>query len=97
MLVYLCITLKSGIQYSLVKLGKLDRIFTVKEITPMFKCVFCGLDNLSEKARFCIECGHDGAAKDWTPEDIDQPAKVSQYVSILSEFYFDAQTGAAVE
>lgn len=63
----------------------------------MFKCVFCGLDNPSEKARLCIECGPDGAAKDWTPEDIDQPAKVSQYVSWLSETYFNPKIGAAVE
>ncbi len=63
----------------------------------MFKCVFCGLENPSEKARFCVECGPDGPAKDWTPEDIDHPQKVNQYVTMLSEFYFDAQTGAAVE
>jgi predicted RNA-binding protein with RPS1 domain len=63
----------------------------------MFKCIFCGYDAPSETARFCGECGPDGPAKDWTQEGIDQPAKVSQYVSILSEFYFDAQTGAEVE
>jgi len=63
----------------------------------MYRCLFCGYYNPSETARFCVECGPDGAAKDWTPKDIDHPAKVSQYVSMLSEFYFDAQTEAAVE
>jgi len=63
----------------------------------MYKCLFCGLENSSEKARFCVECGPDGLSKNWTLEDIDQPQKVAQYVSMLSEFYFDAQTGAAVE
>ena len=54
----------------------------------MFKCAFCGSDNFSETARFCKECGR--ASKDWTPEDIDQPLNVTQYVSTLSEVYFDA-------
>jgi TPR repeat protein len=63
----------------------------------MYKCLFCGLVNPSEKARFCVECGPDGAAKDWTQEDIDQPQKVTQYVSLLSEFYFNAHTEASVE
>ena len=30
----------------------------------MFKCLYCGLENPSEKARFCSECGPDGPAKD---------------------------------
>jgi len=63
----------------------------------MFKCLFCGLDNPSEKARFCSTCGPDSPAKDWSPEDIDQHQRVTQYVSILSEFYFDAQDSAAIE
>ena len=63
----------------------------------MFKCIFCGYDNPSETARFCVECGPEGLAKGWTQEDIDQPAKVSQYASMVSEFYFDAQTEAEVE
>jgi len=63
----------------------------------MFKCLFCGLDHPSEKARFCIECGPDGPAKDWTSEGIDQPQKVDQYVSMLSEFYFDAPNNSSVD
>lgn len=65
----------------------------------MFKCLFCGLANSSEKARFCIECGPDGAAKDWMSEDIDQPERVKQYALALSEYYFDfdVQTDPEVE
>lgn len=63
----------------------------------MFTCLFCGLDNPSEKARFCSMCGPDGPAKDWTSGDIDQPQKVTQYVAALSEYYFDAQNSTLVE
>ena len=63
----------------------------------MYRCLFCGYDNSSEKVSFCVECGPDGAAKDWTQEDIDQSANVRQYVSMISELYFDEQTSAAVE
>jgi TPR repeat protein len=63
----------------------------------MFKCVFCGFDNPSEKARFCVECGPDGPAKEWTTEDIDQPLEVTQYASVLGEFFFSAPSEAAVE
>jgi len=63
----------------------------------MYKCLFCGLDSPSEKARFCSACGPDGPAKDWISGDIDQPQKVTQYVSALSEYYFDAQDSNSVE
>jgi len=63
----------------------------------MYKCLFCGLVNSSETAKFCNECGPNGPAKDWTPEGIDQEAKVTQYVSMLSEFYFEAQNQLDVE
>lgn len=63
----------------------------------MYKCLFCGLDNPSEKARFCVECGPDSAAKNWTYENIDQPEKIAQYVSALSEFYFDAHDNTELE
>ena len=49
----------------------------------MYKCLFCGLANSSETAKFCTECGPNGPAKGWGPEDIDQNAKITQYVSIL--------------
>ena len=63
----------------------------------MFKCIFCGLENPSETARFCVECGPDGPAKDWKPEYIDQPEKVTQYISMLSETYFNPKTEAAID
>lgn len=76
----------------------------------MFKCGFCGIDNPGEKARFCVDCGREGPSKDWTTEDnhhplkvtqstedVDQSLKVAQYVSMLGEFYFDAQSESAVE
>jgi len=63
----------------------------------MFKCVLCGLENLSESARFCTECGHDAAAKDWSPSDIDQPNRLTQYVSVLSELFFESQSEVEVE
>lgn len=63
----------------------------------MFTCLFCGLENPSEKARFCVECGPDGPAKNWAPEDIDKPSRVTQYASLLSEIYFEAQNSSVVE
>jgi hypothetical protein len=63
----------------------------------MFKCIFCGYETHSETARFCGECGPDGEAKDWVSQDIDQTANVSQYISMLSETYFNPKTEAAVE
>lgn len=63
----------------------------------MFKCLFCGLENSNERARFCNACGSDGAAKDWTSENIDHPEKVAQYVSALSEYYFDTHDSSSVE
>jgi len=62
-----------------------------------YKCLFCGLENPSETAKFCSECGPTSPARDWTPEDIDQESKVAQYVSMLGEFYFDAQNPLEVE
>lgn len=62
-----------------------------------YKCLFCGLENPSETAKFCSECGPTSPAKDWTPEDIDQESKVAQYVSMLGEFYFDAQNPLEIE
>ena len=63
----------------------------------MYKCLFCGLDSPSDKARFCSACGPDGPAKDWISGDIDQPQKVTQYVAALSEYYFDAKDSTSVE
>jgi len=62
----------------------------------MFKCVFCGLQSASEKARYCSDCGPDGPSKNWQPEEVDRPEMVAQYVSALSEYYFDAKDDAAV-
>jgi hypothetical protein len=63
----------------------------------MFRCLFCGLENPSEKARFCVECGPDSPSIAWASEEIDQPAKVTQYFSLLSEFYYDTQNSSMIE
>lgn len=63
----------------------------------MYECLFCGLINSSETAKFCSECGPDSPCKDWTPQNIDQESKVSKYASILSEFYFDPHHELDVE
>jgi len=63
----------------------------------MYKCVFCGLENPSEKARFCIECGPEGPASNWVVDEIDQPNKVNHYASILSDFYFEARSNDEIE
>ena len=63
----------------------------------MYKCLFCGLVNSSETAKICNECGPNGPANNWTPEEIDQEAKVTQYVSMLSEFYFEKKNDLEVE
>jgi len=63
----------------------------------MHECVFCGLVNNSETAKFCSQCGPTGPARDWRPEDIDRGNMVTQYVSMLSEFYFDLHTQAIVD
>jgi len=63
----------------------------------MYKCLFCGKVNLSENAKICSECGPNSPAKDWAIEEIDQYAKVTQYVSMLSDFYFVAQNHLEVE
>jgi hypothetical protein len=62
----------------------------------MHECLFCGLVNNSEAAKFCSQCGPTGPARDWRPEDIDRGNIVTQYVSMLSEFYFDLNTQATV-
>ena len=56
----------------------------------MFKCLFCGLVNSSDKARFCSACGPDGIAKNWNSENIDQAQNVKQYSDLLREYYFNA-------
>jgi hypothetical protein len=42
-------------------------------------------------------CGPECLAKDWNAEDIDQRANVTQYASVLSEFFFGAPNDAALE
>ena len=63
----------------------------------MHKCLFCGFENPSEKAKFCVECGPEGPSSGWGANDIDQPEKIRVYLTGISEFYFDAGSGAEVE
>jgi biotin carboxyl carrier protein len=63
----------------------------------MYKCIYCGLENLSENARFCSECGPEGPAKDWLLQDVDQLDKVRQYATMLNEIFFDAHTENDIE
>jgi len=63
----------------------------------MYKCLFCGLVNSSNTAKFCNECGPNSPTNDWTHENVDQKSKVTQYVSMLSELYFEAQSQLEVE
>ncbi len=63
----------------------------------MFTCLFCGLENLSNVAQFCTDCGHESPSKDWLPEEVDQPEKVKQYASMLNELFFDAHAALGIE
>lgn len=63
----------------------------------MFTCLFCGLENLSNVARFCTDCGPESPSKDWLPEEVDQPEKVKQYASMLNELFFDAHAALGIE
>lgn len=63
----------------------------------MYKCVFCGLENQTDKARFCAECGPEGPATNWEANEVDQLAKVTQYAALLSEYYFQSNSDAEVE
>ena len=73
----------------------------------MFKCYQCGFVAPTEKVRFCGNCGAANVdpdsvdpladkLKDWASEHIDQPQMVSQYVSMLAEFYFESPKSAEV-
>ena len=62
----------------------------------MYKCLFCGTENRSDKARFCTECGPDGPAQNWKSHEVDNPQKLEQYVSTLCEFYFDTNTESEI-
>jgi hypothetical protein len=55
----------------------------------MFKCIFCGLENLSINARFCTECGPENPSVYWKPQDIDEQEKVTQYETLIRDFIFD--------
>jgi hypothetical protein len=58
----------------------------------MFKCAFCGYESLSEKARFCSDCGPDSPAISWLTSDVDQTEKITLYTSLISEYFFDGHT-----
>ena len=55
----------------------------------MFKCIYCGFESKSAAAIFCGECGPNGPGGIWLPEDVDQPLKITQYITLLSEYIFD--------
>lgn len=63
----------------------------------MYKCLFCGFNNPSEKARFCTECGPTGVSHGWAIDEVDQAPKVDQYKSILGEFYFESNNESEIE
>lgn len=63
----------------------------------MFKCIYCGFASVSGAAIFCGECGPNGPASAWSPEDVDLNTKVSQYISLLSEYYFESHSDAEIE
>lgn len=56
----------------------------------MFKCIFCGLENLGINARFCTECGPENTSVYWRPQDIDEQEKVIQYETLIRDFIFDS-------
>jgi len=66
----------------------------------MFTCSQCGVVASKKEAKFCGSCGFAYAGlgsmdpladlqENWTPEEIDQDPKVKQYISMMTEFYFD--------
>jgi len=63
----------------------------------MYKCLFCGLENPSETAKFCSECGPNGPAKNWMFENVDELRKLEQYAAMLCELYFENQTEEELE
>jgi RNA polymerase-associated protein len=63
----------------------------------MYKCLFCGLENPSETAKFCSECGPNGPAKDWTFKNVDEQRKLEQYAAMLCELYFENQSVEELE
>jgi TPR repeat protein len=58
----------------------------------MHKCLFCGYENPSEKAKFCVECGPVGPASGWESRDIDQPENVRAYLMAIGELFFEADS-----
>ena len=63
----------------------------------MYKCLFCGMENPSEKARFCTECGPESPSLSWSQSEVDCGDKVDHYASIFSEFYFDTHSEIEIE
>ena len=62
----------------------------------MHKCLFCGYENPSEKAKFCVECGPVGPASGWESRDIDQPENVRAYLMAIGELFFEADSNTAI-
>ena len=55
----------------------------------MFNCYFCGLENPSQTAKICSNCG---PSKKWFEEEVDQPKALKTYQALLSELVFDNHT-----
>ena len=60
----------------------------------MFICYFCGLENPSQTAKICSECG---PSKKWLEEEVDQPKALKTYQALLSELVFDSHHVEEIE
>ena len=49
----------------------------------MFECRYCGLISQSERAKFCAQCGPDGPAVNWKPEEIDTRENIERYAEVV--------------
>lgn len=60
----------------------------------MFICYFCGLENPSQTAKICSNCG---PSKKWLEEEVDQPKALKTYQALLSELVFDSHHVEEIE
>ena len=63
----------------------------------MFKCLFCGLENPKGNDKFCVECGPEASSNNWMLGEVDQIEKVTKYVEMLGECYFELSSETEVE
>jgi len=55
----------------------------------VFTCCYCGLENTSETAKICSDCG---PSKKWSEQEVDKPTELNKYQVLLSEFVFDSHS-----